>query len=80
MYRTEDKNQMRIAFTMPFYGELDPDNRWVVLANEIPWDAYEMKYAEQFSEYAGGPRQGLQDGTGGTDHPEKIQADRQGNG
>ena len=55
MYRTEDKNQMRIAFTMPFYGELDPDNRWVVLANEIPWDAYEMKYAEQFSEDAGAP-------------------------
>ena len=32
-------SQLRIdGFTTPFEQELDPNNRWVVLAGQIPWD------------------------------------------
>lgn len=55
MYRIKDKSQLVIEFTMPFYGELEPDNRWVILANEIPWDEYESIYAEQLCEDMGAP-------------------------
>lgn len=27
-----------IGFETPFYNQLDPKNRWVVLSNQIPWD------------------------------------------
>lgn len=27
-----------IGFETPFYNQLDPNNRWVVLSNQIPWD------------------------------------------
>lgn len=38
MYYIEDKDQLVIEdFTMPFGGELDPENRWVRLAGIMPW-------------------------------------------
>lgn len=27
-----------VGFETPFYNQLDPNNRWVVLSNQIPWD------------------------------------------
>jgi hypothetical protein len=30
------------------YGELNPDNEWVKMANLIPWDTVEREYAKQF--------------------------------
>ncbi|WP_291373722.1 transposase [Cyclobacterium sp.] len=27
-----------LGFETPFYNQLDPSNRWVVLSNQIPWD------------------------------------------
>lgn len=85
MYRREDKNQIRIEFTMPFYGELDPNNRWVILANEIPWEAYEMEYAGQFSEDTGAPAKPFRMALGSLiigfqRKPEIIQIERQGDG
>ena len=42
MYYIEDKDQLVIEdFTMPFGGELDPENRWVRLAGIMPWDYIE---------------------------------------
>ena len=32
---------------MPFCGTLDPDNRWVLLAELIPWHELEEAYALQ---------------------------------
>jgi hypothetical protein len=35
------------CFEMPFSGSLSPDNRWVVLAGKIPWDALVNIYLKQ---------------------------------
>lgn len=37
-------------FYLPFGGSLNQKNRWVVLAALVPWEKFENKYAEQFSE------------------------------
>jgi IS5 family transposase len=48
-------NQITLAeFNSPF-GKLDHNNRWVRIADMIPWQRYERKYAEQFCENNGAP-------------------------
>lgn len=29
------------SFELPFEGKLSQDNRWVIMANLIPWDEFE---------------------------------------
>ena len=54
MYRKES-DQISIAeFYSPF-GKLDPKNRWAKIADMIPWERYETKYAERFCEDNGAP-------------------------
>lgn len=36
-------------FTTPFKSELCKDNRWVKLANIIPWDALANEYIKQLN-------------------------------
>jgi len=36
---------------------LSPDNRWVKMAQLIPWDEFESEYAKNFPERNGGTRQ-----------------------
>ncbi len=36
-------------FTLPFGGELCEDNRWVKLANNLPWDEMVSIYAKNMS-------------------------------
>ena len=49
MYRKADKAQMSIeGFFTPFGGTLDENNRWVKLAELMPWDLIEDLYAENF--------------------------------
>lgn len=52
MYRRKDQNQMEIVddFFLPFGGKLDKNNRWVKLAEIIPWDGIEEEYASLFSD------------------------------
>jgi len=51
MYRQEPKEQIKFEeFYTPFGGHLRKDNRWVKLAELIPWEELEDKYAEQFSD------------------------------
>lgn len=51
MYRKEDRKQMSFEdFYLPFGGSLNPQNRWVQLSKLIPWEEFEEKYAETFSE------------------------------
>jgi len=38
-----------------FCGTLDPDNRWVLLAELIPWQELEEAFAHQFSVNEGAP-------------------------
>ncbi len=49
MYKKTTK-QMRIAkeFHMPLGGKLNRENRWVKLADIIPWDDYEEDYLSHF--------------------------------
>ena len=42
-------------FEMPFSEKLSPDNRWVIMAELIPWSEFEEQYAENFSEIMGAP-------------------------
>ena len=56
MYR--QANQPSITpenFELPFSGKLSPDNRWVIMAELIPWTEFEQEYAEKFSERMGAP-------------------------
>ena len=36
-----------VGFESPFSQELDPNNRWVILANKIPWDILVSTYQTQ---------------------------------
>ncbi len=42
-------------FELPVSIELSPDNRWVIMAELIPWSDFEAEYAENFSEDQGAP-------------------------
>ena len=42
-------------FEMPFSGKLSPGNRWIIMAELIPWAEFEVEYAEKFSEKIGAP-------------------------
>jgi len=42
------------GFETPFSQNLDPDNRWVQLANQIPWDELSHLYLKKFSPKATG--------------------------
>jgi hypothetical protein len=42
-------------FELPFEGKLSQDNRWVRMANLIPWDEFEEEYAKNFASDIGAP-------------------------
>ena len=50
MYRRANPNQLLFDFHLPFGGKLNADNRWVVLAELIPWDQFESDYAATFQD------------------------------
>ncbi len=51
MYRKPDVNQLAFEeFVLPFGGKLRSDNRWVLLAKQIPWAEVETEYEQQFSQ------------------------------
>lgn len=56
MYRKEDAHQLKFEnFYLPFGGKLRRDNRWVILADQIPWDQIEDAYGELFCDDNGCP-------------------------
>jgi len=55
MYRKHDRYGEFDAFALAFGGKLRKENRWVVLADAIPWDAIENKYASLFQSQVGRP-------------------------
>jgi len=49
MYRPIDKLQhSSLDFNQPMGLHMEPDNRWVKLADRIPWDEFETKCARLF--------------------------------
>jgi transposase len=56
MYRREHRDQLSFEdFFLPFGGKLSGDNRWIKLAEMIPWDELEDDYAAQFCKGFGAP-------------------------
>ncbi len=58
MYRKRYQPEPQIPldeFYMAFGGRLSKSNRWVKLADMIPWDVVEKRYAEQFKSPVGNP-------------------------
>jgi IS5 family transposase len=56
MYRREHRHQLSFEdFFLPFGGKLSGDNRWIRLAELIPWDELEDDYAAQFCKGFGAP-------------------------
>ena len=47
MYYKDERNQLGIdEFFLPFGGKLNKDNRWVRMAEIMPWDYIEEVYLE----------------------------------
>lgn len=56
MYYRDDKEQLSIEeFFLPFGGRLMKDNRWVRLADIMPWEHIEKIYAQNMSGETGRP-------------------------
>lgn len=56
MYRRSTPGQLSFEnFYLPFGGKLSGENRWVKLAQLIPWEEFEAQYAEQLSQGMGAP-------------------------
>ncbi|OKH30420.1 transposase [[Phormidium ambiguum] IAM M-71] len=56
MYRKEEQpNTAPEEFKLPFEGKLAEENRWVIMAQWIPWSEFEAEYAELFSSEMGAP-------------------------
>ena len=65
MYRKDNPHQMEFQnFYLPFGGELDSENRWVILAQQIPWQRIEEKYCGIFSTEDGCPAKSARMGFG----------------
>ena len=56
MYRRGHRDQLSFEdFFLPFGGKLSGDNRWIKLAELIPWNELEDVYAAQFCKGFGAP-------------------------
>ena len=56
MYRKSNQPELTPQkFELPVAVQLSPDNRWVIMAELIPWSEFEAEYAENFSEKMGAP-------------------------
>ncbi len=56
MYRRSTPGQLSFEnFYLPFGGKLSGENRWVKLAELIPWEEFEVQYAKQLSEDMSAP-------------------------
>jgi hypothetical protein len=47
--RVERLHHSFLDFNQPMGLHMNPDNRWVKMADWVPWDEFESKYAELFT-------------------------------
>jgi len=56
MYRSTNCQQLELPdFYLPFSGHLDPENRWVALAQLVPWELAEEIYHADLCQDSGQP-------------------------
>lgn len=49
MYKEVDKSHFSfLDFDQPLGLHMDPNNRWIKMADAIPWDVFEKKYSRLF--------------------------------
>lgn len=54
MYKPMDKLQPSfLDFNQPMGLKVNPENRWVKMADMVPWDVFEIKYAQLFPSNTG---------------------------
>jgi IS5 family transposase len=51
--RAEGLQRSFLDFNQPMGLHMNPDNRWVKIADRVPWDEFESKYAELFTSSTG---------------------------
>jgi len=59
-------------FELPFGRSLSPDNRWVKMAQVIPWSEFESEYAQNFTTVMGAPAKSFRMALGALIIKEKL--------
>jgi transposase, IS5 family len=59
-------------FELPFGSKLAEDNRWVMMAQLIPWSEFEALYAENFATEMGAPAKSFRMALGALIIKEKL--------
>jgi len=73
MYRPASKaTPQQGEFKLPFEGKLSTQNRWIILAELIPWSEFEGEYAELFSAEMGAPAKSFRMALGALIIKEKL--------
>ncbi len=73
MYRkAELASSPASEFELPFGGRLSSDNRWVKMAELIPWSEFETEYAENFPTEKGAPAKSFRMALGALIIKEKL--------
>jgi hypothetical protein len=73
MYRKQGQNPISPEnFELPFEGKLSEDNRWVIMADFIPWTEFEEEYSSFFSVEIGAPAKSFRTALGALIIKEKL--------
>ena len=73
MYRKEESTPIPPEnFELPFEGKLSSDNRWVIMADLIPWKEFESEYSSRFSTEMGAPAKSFRMALGALIIKEKL--------
>ena len=73
MYHKADQPELTPEnFELPASVKLLADNRWVIMAELIPWSDFESEYAEKFSETMGAPAKSFRMALGALIIQEKL--------
>ena len=59
-------------FELPSWGKLSADNRWVKIAELIPWSEFEAEYAKSFPTEMGAPAKSFRMALGALIIKEKL--------
>ena len=56
MYHQASSTSIPVTkLVLPFEGQLNENNRWVIMADLVPWMEFESEYAQLFEQFLGAP-------------------------